>query len=674
MRSAKQHCSERTSTWSWPADFATFSAPLQWSENWYQSPELYPFLPECDDNIPFDSTAMLAVSNDTMPLGPIHLDNDNQPFTTETGLAGSIDDAAGDEDDVISPACSSGHSQSSEAEELQPGSVVDSDVQPFSPLTCHSMSTSNQRALVKRGLLKVYHDSLEGALSCWLTERNCPYVVSAFDSQEAWSSNWSNRIIGRIHDLERATANSLSCKSRNDVEATRVLNLAITAFAAQWTHTDRFLEENRETPKRLHEGHFDRSLQVSLWHQASRALSDAASNLSFKVIFAMIVFSLTQRPHDTATGRKTLTSMQDVLHSDSTPMFLEIALRQLHTIRRSLNHARHDRKQAFLGRGDKDTFDLLFWLAIMFDTLSAAMYQRPFVVKDDDSAVDRSDGYSNMTSSLCDLDGWNGVATHDGRIDQVHLWGDYFLRERSRSGHVRKNRLRWPCSYEDAATALCDAAPVKVLLFRRVGQLRDLACKPSPTSARSIETAIDAALDVYDHWSQSYGRFIADCIANHEELPARVQSWYILLAGHWQLAVFSLADAVDDADDAELGDPSHRRLRQISGFSAKLRDQSASMMAELGRCSRLSDRASSFSQSDEFHFAVNKAALLTEPWTAVLVQAFGRAGELLAHKWSNTGSSDARVQLQSCIDALEILGRKSDMALDAMRLLSKRLR
>jgi hypothetical protein len=541
-----------------------------------------------------------------------------------------------------------------------------------------------QRVLIRRNLLKVYHDSMEGALSCWLTERNCPYVFSTFDGRNVWSSDWSNRVVSRVCSLERATSDMLFCTTRNDRQATKALNLAIMAFAAQWAQVGE--RSSQRLPahfadsapwEKTSQENFDRSMQTSLWHQASRALLDAAGNMSFKVLFALIIFSLTQRPQDATAGHNELTSMQDILESDGPPIHLELALRQLHSHRRTLRYVTRSNEPKILRAADKDTFDLLFWLAIMFDTLSAAMYQRSFVVTDDDSGVekDRSSDVSAKDFSNCDLDGWDD-AKHS--LDtppevEVELWGDYFLQKQSRTGDIRKACMRWPCSYDDAASALCDAAPVKVLLFRRVGQLQDLTARPSSASTATIEDAIDAALDVYNRWNQTYGLFITDCINNHEDLPARIQSWYILLAGHWHLAAFILADAIDDIDQAGLTSISCRRTRQVSGLTTRLRSQSAFAVSELGRCSRYSYDDLSFSRSKDFHFAVNKAALLTEPWTVVLVRSFGRAGEILAGQLLHDQCNEARQRLQYCIDALWLLGKKSDMALRAARVLSRSL-
>jgi hypothetical protein len=81
----------------------------------------------------------------------------------------------------------------------------------------------------------------------------------------------------------------------------------------------------------------------------------------------------------------------------------------------------------------------------------------------------------------------------------------------------------------------------------------------------------------------------------------------------------------------------------------------------------------------EFHFALNQAALLTEPWTIVFVRSLCRAGYILVQivAASTASSADeraqARVRCADCIEGLWYLGRKSDMAFLAARCLSSML-
>jgi hypothetical protein len=306
--------------------------------------------------------------------------------------------------------------------------------------------------------------------------------------------------------------------------------------------------------------------------------------------------------------------------------------------------------------------------------------------------------YQDQYEYEYDLNGYSDFSTMNMNVSSLsreweseseEVWGSYFLRQHSRVGDLRKQTTRWPCSYVDAASCLADAAPVKVLVFRRLGHLQDLYYQRAP--AKEIEKAIAATLEVYNHWKTTYGLFMADCVRSHESLPPRIQSWYILLASHWHLAILLLADLVEKMDHLNLTVQANRTTRQTTDFTQMLRLHSVYAVSDLGRCSRLSvsgdedhhhhhhHHHSSFSQSPDFHHAVNKAALLTEPWTVVLVRAFAHAGEVLVDLLQSRRATgffmdtvnlaEARSRLHDCIEALWLLGRKSDMSLSAAKIL-----
>jgi hypothetical protein len=83
----------------------------------------------------------------------------------------------------------------------------------------------------------------------------------------------------------------------------------------------------------------------------------------------------------------------------------------------------------------------------------------------------------------------------------------------------------------------------------------------------------------------------------------------------------------------------------------------------------------------EFHAAVNKGAILTEPWTEVLVRSFSKAGSVLVDflpaadsVWSGKHDFDeVKLRCNHCIEALWNLGKRSDIALLASRALSDAL-
>ncbi|ETI26883.1 hypothetical protein G647_09982 [Cladophialophora carrionii CBS 160.54] len=576
-----------------------------------------------------------------------------------------------------------------------------------SPFASHSLAEDHNRLYIKKGLLKIYHDSLEGALSCWLTERNCPYASSPFvDEKDVWSSKWSNRIVTRVRALDEAYSKSGLISKDEQKQASNVLSLVVMAFAVQWAQTsygNQYGNHKNLSTQLPEHGIFGRNMQKALWHKANMALSQAAGNPSFKIIFAGIILSLTQRPMDSAEvlpmpgaqRQGNLASLRKVLNDDNGPTLLEAAVRKLHDHRRRLKDAECALDKSFsrgqpslnLGEQDKQTFGLLFWLAVMFDTLSSAMNRRSFALNDGDTKMEdvESTPAPRLSTSLngfaYDLDGYSDFQTMNSSYlsRESEVWGNYFLRQHSRIGDVRKQTTRWPCSYLDAASCLADAAPVKVLVFRRLGHLQDLYYQQAP--AEEIEKAIAATLEVYNHWKITYGLFIGDCVRHHESLPPRIQSWYILLASHWHLAILLLADLVEKMDELHMTLQANRTTRQTTDFAQALRLHSVYAVSDLGRCSRLSDEDHSFSQSPDFHHAVNKAALLTEPWTVVLVRSFAHAGEVLVELvlskratgffMDAVNLAEARSRLDDCIEALWLIGRKSDMALSAAKILQE---
>ncbi|KAH7094699.1 hypothetical protein FB567DRAFT_431679 [Paraphoma chrysanthemicola] len=564
-------------------------------------------------------------------------------------------------------------------------------------------------------LLRIYHDSMENALSCWLTEHNCPYLMSdsgllisgPSSATREWGSSWSNRMYNRVIQLDRAysTVRPRTLTAEEERTASKALNMTIVAFASQWAQAG-----ERSTRRPTESGvtrdgfpisnDFERSMQESLWHQTSQLLYQSATIDSFRVVFALIIFSLTQRPLDMtrpAPQRSTTVSGYEnflaLVQDEDAPVFLEIALRQLVAQRRKLE--RYGQRNTYLGsedfpkslrREDRATFNLLYWLGVMFDTLSAATCQRAVVVSDDDCALPRlrkdpgerdnaseprntekypPPHYSFHTGNDFDMPSHTNAHVND---DQG-VWGDLFVR--TESPHMEPKAARWPCSYKHAASTLSAAAPVKVLLFRRVAQLQALVSQQA--SAKQIEAGIKAAFYVYNHWHHMYNPFITDCVKHHDELPARVQSWYTLLAGHWHLATFLLSDLLETVDSTHLSPLSERLSRQMSNLVPMLRRQNAIAVADLSR----SSIHGSVGEAPDFHFALNEAALLTEPWTVVFVRSLCQAGYTLANITSSDVPEEerreAKQRCDDCIEGLWFLGRKSDMAYLAARALSEML-
>lgn len=580
--------------------------------------------------------------------------------------------------------------------------------------------------------MRIYHDVMEGALSCWLTEQTCPYNSlpaatmgdgsgntstnttghhqqqqqqqqqqqfwgTLEDMQREWGPNWSNRIYRRVMKLDRMS-HLLGLKKLSTADERKVssaLNAAVMAFTAQWAQSShRSSARWPSAPSNdLNGGHhqfrppeldldinmgeeFDRTLQKSLWNQARKALYDCSEIDSFRIVFAEIIFGLTQRygedredddvssggdDHD-SQGGNTSAVVEDILREDTQQIWLERATRRLHVLRRRVElYDRQMRNEKGIGRDGKTktshsyydaecrkTMDLLFWLAVMFDTISSAMTERPLTVSDDDSSNLALTHPTTATSSSALSSSSSQLALAGPKRWNVIL---------SKDQQTKITSLRWPCTDQDIAQELADAAPVKVLLYRKVTRLQALLARaPAVDDGAAAEEAIEDALMVYGHWQTLYNPLFGDCIAHHGLLSARIQSWYVCLLGHWLLATLLLVDLVEMM--ARGG---------RAGTTAAIRSASVGMIADLARAStpRHDDEAYG-GQLANFHHAVNEGALLTEPWTMILIRAFSRAAIiLLEHEVDNLPGEQDRGSLarcEDCVKALWYLGRKSDMA------------
>lgn len=139
-----------------------------------------------------------------------------------------------------------------------------------------------------------------------------------------WGPNWSNRICRQVINLDRISSavRDRPLTISDNKTASNALNLAIMAFATQWSQSsERRRSKSRkidsegcviETPENVYSRdgaentqrssglrpHLDRTMQHSFWEQARQAIQDATQIESFRVVFAHIIFALTQKPVD----------------------------------------------------------------------------------------------------------------------------------------------------------------------------------------------------------------------------------------------------------------------------------------------------------------------------------------------------------------------------------------
>ncbi|KAL7947089.1 hypothetical protein V8C42DRAFT_352477 [Trichoderma barbatum] len=523
-----------------------------------------------------------------------------------------------------------------------------------------------------------------------------------------WGSAWSNRIYSRaIHlDREGISANMIQLTRAEDAAATKALHLAIMAFATQWaqgSHRQReqypttFTPPNGELPHNITNDfaeEFDRTLQHQIWAQAKRALQDVDELESYRVALAELIFGLTQKAwahenDDTEAGTIRLNPsgsdlktevqlrLDDIISKEGPPIYMERAARKAQALQARYNAARRGlvtvignrispigataNSQFFLGNESKETTGLLYWFAVMFDTVSSSMNERPVVVPDEDipHRFDE-DFYATASDEAPICERWDVEAFINDDVENP--------------AYIPK----WPCPYEDAAKAITKSAPVKVLLFRHLAYLQGIIQKDA--RGKRVEDIISSTISLYRYWNKTYGCFFRELMLDIYSVPERIKSWFFCISCHWNLAALMIADLIAFVDDNRLGIDTETRGRIKGKTSWRIRDTGVKELSELAGiaipCNGLQD-------TSNFHHAVNKGTILTEPWTMILIRAFGMASaillgeadEALRHGAAELGYTGGQfeetiVRVLNCVKALWHLGKKSDMARKAAECVS----
>ena len=575
------------------------------------------------------------------------------------------------------------------------------------------MITTTNNHLTSANLLQIYHDVLEHNLSCWLAEMTCPYQPGSRKNSShvvpEWGSSWSNRIYQRTIKLDRVAQ---SCKllqltHSEDKAAAKALHLAVMAFATQWAqgsyrHREKYPTSGEDEIADGIADEFDRSLQHHFWDQAQRALQQVADLESYRVACAELIFGLTQKPwnpenqspgHDKMEeaqgGRKfatdsVLSQVRDIIRKEGPPIYMERAARKMHALKyrcdalekglgKQCGGSREKGAQgiAAMSSEDRATIGLLYWLAIMFDTISSSMNERPVVVLDEDCEHEGQKGTQQQAANTMDKS--KSLARSRWDLD---LFVQGSLEE------TTHQQTHWPCSYEAAAEDVIKSAPVKVLLFRHLSYLQNAVRKSA--HEEQIEEIIRSTTSLYQYWNKTHGAFFGELVQNYSSVPQRIQGWFVCISAHWHLAALMLADLLEFVDENALGSMedaacSHRITSQMA---RRIRKHSARELSDLARVATPPTRDANLGapQMPDFHHAVNEGTLLIEPWTMILIRAFtkacmiflGEADESLRYyaetettlgEHNNNHDFERNMgQAEDCMKGLWLLGKKSDMA------------
>jgi len=574
--------------------------------------------------------------------------------------------------------------------------AINRRISPFN--ADHGVMTSMNNTLITDSLLGIYHDVLENNLACWLAEDTCPYkgkagqqlqtlmptpVMPTNRIRQACGATWSNQIYSRVVQLDRVAQRTgqLSLTRGENRAASKALSLAIMAFATQWSQgiqggsdyvsarLDMFAQIGIS---RDEQQTFEENVKNSTWEQARQALQECSDLESYRVVYAELIFGLVQKPtapqrrigqgrpgHVSFAERKR--EVMKMLAIQNQPVFVQRATRKVHSMKFRLDAAEtgfsmFGEAPAKLMAEDRSTIGLLYWFAVMLDTVSSSISEKPVALADED-----------CQHEALEDDGTN-TGTSVNRRWEARLFVQDDLDKPSLS-------LRWPCSYHDAAEGVARSAPVKVLLFRYISYLQNTLRKREP--AKAIEDVISGAMLLYRYWNSTYGAFFRGLIRDYNTIPPRIKSWFVCILVPWNLGALMLADLIEFVDNHNMGFEQTSRSRIAEDLPSVMRKLSADELSDIARVTTPLQHGSGSGQLPDLHFAVNQGSLLTEPWTILLVNAFAKASlyhlevinalemktNLLSDEEGET-LRNAVLRIDSCSKCLWFLGRKTSVAAD----------
>ncbi|KAH6689745.1 hypothetical protein F5X68DRAFT_254237 [Plectosphaerella plurivora] len=561
------------------------------------------------------------------------------------------------------------------------------------------MMTDSNNLIISDSLLRIYHDVLENNLACWLAEENCPYKMVRFrgammtipSSAEEfgvseWGTSWTNRLYRRVMQLDRAAQKAKTIRLTRDESqaASRALDLAIMAFATQFAQGSRRRERFR-TAAVLDDAEdaFEQTMQQNIWRQARQALSQVADLESYRVVYAELIFGLTEKPWveddfpegggtDNESHVSALPEILEAIAQSGPPVYLDRAAKKVQTLRHRFEANEtaaackgRTRSEHDMAQEDRRTIGLLYWLAVMFDTVSSSMNERPVALADEECEQDVVHERRSSQSST-DLEASRSK------------WEVDIFAPPGQSGQVF--RLSWPCSYDVATAAISRSAPIKILIFRHLSYFQNVLRRKE--FGQPTESAIRGAMMVYRYWNTTYSSFYRDLVQHYDSTPTRIRSWFVCIYIPWHLASIMLSEMIDFVDDNGLGTEQCSNARRASIMASRMRRSSAMALSDLARVTTPEDTV----QLPGYHFAVEEGPLMTEPWTVILVRAFTKtalfhleeAEDLRRHDLEVLGQSSDELQdsvrrAEDCARALWSLGKKSQTARHISNILSAAL-
>ncbi|GAC93720.1 hypothetical protein PHSY_001285 [Pseudozyma hubeiensis SY62] len=594
------------------------------------------------------------------------------------------------------------------------------------------MSSTIDRIFLNDGLIRVYEGAAEHALKCWVTSSNTPYMLSQCSTSSSSSSQqlvyW--RICELDRGARTLLLQSPFSPASREREIMDAFHSVVLAFAAQWSphwvsnltqpqssssgNKVRLALWERARDKLQKVANVDSfrvifALIIFAWTEKPRQVMDCVENgidvdlnaencaldtsawqspaegSTFLLVAAMrkllsIKFRIEGKkrrgvcpwnaPNRKLAGAATSSSgaaSQARAQQTASAMEVDGEEQNATTMAGKIQADLESKRPATAAHGRsrpgydptlataaetsrmEGTYHMLYWLCVVIDTETSVLRKYPPVVCDEDSEV---------MSSI------PGVppGTLFGRKG---IWDDYILDMSKLKQHTEFS-TSWPCNIAKASATLAFSTPVKVVMFRQIGRLQMSFWRRASTI--SVEQQIRSGLSIIYHWNQVYGPLIDSCRASHGELPASIQSWYVLLAFPWYLAVLLFVEMVQTVDMAGASDKQARCERARSGIFPRLRDRACSDLALL----IAAIQSTSFDHLEPtFEYVRDSGGnlLLTEPWSEILVHSITAVvkteiklheGYCSSFKWKELEESHDRIG--KCLWALDQLSDRSPSA------------
>ncbi|KIW00598.1 uncharacterized protein PV09_07796 [Verruconis gallopava] len=176
-----------------------------------------------------------------------------------------------------------------------------------------NLTSSSIKSFFIAGLKKIYENSMETSLSCWVTRENSPYEKRIWSLRRRTASRIStdstpSNLYQRAYYLDNvlSTLRPNPLTAAENALASEVLGLAVLAFASQWPSSTRSssqggvsaadISEKFTTPKLLDSNELEYMIRQSLWTQLNKCLTRLSDCDSFRVITAKLILFFITRP------------------------------------------------------------------------------------------------------------------------------------------------------------------------------------------------------------------------------------------------------------------------------------------------------------------------------------------------------------------------------------------